>query len=741
MCDHSEDPSLTVKKQRPALILLDNRPDSVEKLARDLRAIGSTLCVVAKATEYKDKIAGKIFDIALLDVCLHDPADAKDRSGIQVAAESAPLTPETMYVFISRPVIVEDAGVVLQMFNRQVGAMRDRSQRVRLAEGYADKESPPEVVAMAKDVLGSMGLPCEDISGFPIEASSDCWSGIAKALEYKVRASLPGRNLVEPEEQFLRILRQLSHRDFLKLNGLALNSVSKGRSRSIVLSVTARYGQDEVRTIVKIGARVTIEMERDNYSTGVPKLLQVGKYPMMTGFTCSRQLAGIAYSELGKGEALPRTFSDEFWKYSPRRVQAILDEVFHQIIMPPRPPTATDTSLISSYRRRFQTLASGSALFDEHLPRIRQKCHFIKTTDACDRWTLKVDDTAIEVMAPDRVLQFEAFKWDTMPHFECLLHGDLHGDNIIISDESDIFLIDFTHTAPHHAALDFVIMESMVRNQFLRDIFENQERHGFKTQQDIQRIYTEWVRLELLFAQEEWKRASDYCGSQGLEDTLGKLVSVVKWLRHNAKLHNYYEDYRLYQAGLGMVALSFLSLPDQSPHKSMFQSILLISSTLALNNSLDTSSTAKMVYLNPLTGLAAQDKHLAEVFCANRLRIERNMRDRMDRVEAQLRTTGQRGNTLLVGKLKALTPALEGGVRRLHREVDIMTAQADTLAGSESSPEARGLHNLVAMYTFLQELATNDEFKKCELFRIIENCFVSLMKELKTEPVEPRKND
>jgi len=51
--------------------------------------------------------------------------------------------------------------------------------------------------------------------------------------------------------------------------------------------------------------------------------------------------------------------------------------------------------------------------------------------------------------------------------YECIVHGDLHGENILVDDNQNAWLIDFAATKTGHFLQDFVELDSVIRFQLL----------------------------------------------------------------------------------------------------------------------------------------------------------------------------------------------------------------------------------------------------------------------------------
>jgi hypothetical protein len=218
-------------------------------------------------------------------------------------------------------------------------------------------------------------------------------------------------------------------------------------------------------------------------------------------------------------------------------------------------------------------------------------------------------------------------------YYEAVVHGDLHPDNILLTASDRTYLIDFSHTQEQHAALDYIVMEAMVRSYLLRQCLEK----ILVTQESkhlLNRAALQWVDIEGAIYMEDWTRAMQIPQKESWGAEYIKLTSVIRWLRESAKRKNFLEPLEFYHAGLGMTCYSFVGLPDESEVREVSREALLIAAALSFSKCLG-GSLKKPDMLLPLE-MAQLDESLAGIAAAWRGWILRKARGHLEKVKGTI---------------------------------------------------------------------------------------------------------
>jgi hypothetical protein len=490
------------------------------------------------------------------------------------------------------------------MFNRRADLVNGR-----LAEAYIDKADIAAVVDMCRSVLGAK----QDRSWrVPIFADGDTWNAMKLDLHSKIAKGMRtrGSELVDGERQCIQILRRLASDDLMPLKEVRLDRVNHGRSRTIVLTTTARYDPTGAMrsTVVKIGDRALVQGERDNYVRWVPSFVRFAAYPEMTGAASSRQLAGIGYSMLGDSNDPAETFVDRYWDLAEEDSQKILDDVFNSLLAPKQDPKEQHNSTIrQEYGDRFQQLQK-----DDFADAIGRYCRHCKIDARQDSWVIPVGNRSRTVSSPMIVIDDEMFK----SFWVSVVHGDLHGENIIVGKDNRPFLIDFAHIGERHVFLDYVVMEVSVRMHLLKSLLSRLPK------EEVQKYVGTWIEVEEWLTLDEQERGENIPseGVKGME-ALTRLGRLVLWLRKNAWLHGFEDTYHNYYGALGMASLTSPFLPDDTEEKVKYGVRKALLSCAAFSLAKAPTMAGRRPLDDAMATPDSRDAFLASLLVASRLRI------------------------------------------------------------------------------------------------------------------------
>jgi CheY-like chemotaxis protein len=560
----------------PSILVADNRLGQLSTLMDLLERHGFSLTPVSSRQDALRALESNIFDLALLDVSFTDVVG--EAEGLILAQDIARRAPETPVVFISRPEFI-NVEIVLKMFN-----LDEETRGSRLAEAYVNKYEPDRVLETCRAVLTSSGCVAPVA---PIRVDEESWRSIETQLTKKVGADFKQRSepLVTPVRQFVQILRRITFHHCMRLREVRVQSVSRGRSRTVVVVATSTYKPTDAEhhIVIKIGTTEMLKIERDNYLQWIQSFVQCGSYPTLTTFVTSRQLAGIAYSMVkSEGEPAP-TFTDRFWEMSEEQSRAVLARVFGDMLLThDRALIARARTLQQEYRDRFRALKNTQQL-ELNLASI---CDSVKIGRASgSRWEFLIGREWVRTRNPLQAIPEDFFD----PYVEAVVHGDLHTDNVIVPQDRT-FLIDFAHTGPHHVFLDYVTMEVSVRYYLLRQLLE---RPG----SDVEAQSRRWLELEIALARLDPIQMFSVTASDLGDDVppeLARLMNVIIWLRHSAFVRGYRDSYRNYFAAVGMASITLPLLPDESskPVRHAIRRTILLTASLALDKAAELKTEA-----------------------------------------------------------------------------------------------------------------------------------------------------
>lgn len=550
---------MIAKDYRQRILIVDDQPVEIRSLIDSLGR-GDSRRKATNAYEVKHVkspeeaitfLQKHLCDLLLIDVNL-DPSDPHDESGISLAQKVAVVAPDSAIIFLSRPSGVNQAQTVLQMLNLDVQGLTDRG---RLAEAFVRKGNQ-DIKKYISRVLNDQHSGLLAV----IKADPETWTFIESELEARIQSEL-GMQLIEGERQVLRLLVEVARNNFMTLSEIQVHPVGRGRSRTIVLHMTARYSTGhEANAIVKIGRKETVQMELRAYSKEISGFVRLNSYPHMAGFGQSRQLAGIGYTFLQGDRAQSPSFGDRFWTLDESASMGILSEVLDGALTPTLSPKwHSNRDLWTVYAERYLSLTNpAQAIRRENIAR---KLGPIQNS----QWNVCIGGESLSLPNPTvTVDSSRLFYW---PFCTAAVHGDLHVDNIIALQPSaqpdalhsklHAFLIDFAHTGEQHVFMDYTVMEISVRSHLLRALFTQEigTLHLLKKQ---------WEELELELHRVALERGFDAgltVGSKNPDGRLSRLARMILWLRRSAKLRYFMEPTRNYFASLHMTSQAVLAVP------------------------------------------------------------------------------------------------------------------------------------------------------------------------------------
>jgi CheY-like chemotaxis protein len=586
----------------PRILVVDDQRDQVDLVIKRLGEEGLDVLSAESRQQAFEALGVNVIDIALIDINLRQD-EPRDRDGLYLAEELDKRAPEAQVVFISRPRYL-DVPTVLEMFNRRTDLVKGR-----LAEAYIYKADVAAVVGMCHSLLGAK----QDRSWrVPVLAAGETWNAVRRDLHSKIGSVMESRGskLVDGERQCVQILTRLASDDLMPLKEVRIDRVNHGRSRTIVLTTTAQYHPTGAlrSTVVKIGDRALVQAERNNYVKWVPSFVRYAAYPEMTGAAASRQLAGIGYSMLGDSNDPAETFVDRYWDLAEEGSLKILDDVFHSLLAPKQNPREQRNSTIrQEYGTRFQHLQK-----DDFQVAIDNYCRHCNIDARKDLWVIPVGKKFRTVSSPTTFTENEMFK----PFWVTVVHGDLHGENIIVSKDSRPFLIDFAHIGERHVFLDYVVMEVSVRMHLLRHLLSRLPK------EKVQKYIGTWIEVEEWLALEEQERGGEVPseGADGME-ALSRLARLVLWLRRNAWLHGFNDTYHNYYGALGMASLTSPFLPDDTEERVKYAVRRALLSCAAFSLAKAPTTAGRRPLDDAMATPASRDAFLASLLVVSRFRI------------------------------------------------------------------------------------------------------------------------
>jgi anti-anti-sigma factor len=276
----------------------------------------------------------------------------------------------------------------------------------------------------------------------------------ADAAEKRIRISAPVDFLSEPYKTFLA--RRL-YRDSSKLE----LKVLQGGFSAQTFHVTSwdAEGRKLRPTVLKIADRDMITREATHCKEyAMPYILN--NSAMILGTEFYGQAGALRYNFVGIGgeESKLKWLTDYYLEWTPEQLEPLFDKIFLQILKPWYGQAVQKP--IYPYLDHDPTRV--------FFPDIFSKAYDVLGVSADDQY-VKVSETGRNMLNPYWVLKHQyPHKRDlAVDYFSSICHGDLNMQNILLDDQMNVYLIDFSETRPRSAVSDFARLEAIFMTEFL----------------------------------------------------------------------------------------------------------------------------------------------------------------------------------------------------------------------------------------------------------------------------------
>jgi CheY-like chemotaxis protein len=257
-------------------------------------------------------------------------------------------------------------------------------------------------------------------------------------------------------------LDELLRRLFHKAVELIVQPLSSGKSGTGVLWVQPFYSSGGAPAkVVKFGDYHEIHIEYENFKSYVSPYVGGGRSAAIDDLRRTARLGGIIYSHLGTASERLESFGSYYSRSDISEIKSTLDRLFHGTCGPwyANAGVLHPYDLTEHYRRRLGFTADNleRALTDNLKSVVTKMIHGRKVLHFNTLGGTR--DFADPFLALDR----HYFR----STYECITHGDLHSDNILVDANGQTWLIDFQGTGPGHILRDVAELDSVVRFQLL----------------------------------------------------------------------------------------------------------------------------------------------------------------------------------------------------------------------------------------------------------------------------------
>lgn len=425
---------------KPRVLIADNN-ESSRNMYRELIAywgfepllahgMGAALLEDArlKAREYRCQLA-------IIDLRLVDDLDEEDTSGLSLVPNVRP----AVSIIVSASVDIENVRLSL---SDEIGAA-----------SYVGKGEGPEIL---RDKLEREARKlCAARKEITIEPE-DLLTHITATL-VKVN-SLPAGYQDQIADLFVRLFPQARHLRLERLEaGPPASTCSTApRPKSVILKV---YENGKQPVIVKVARAEKMSVEVERYQKYIHGYLKRNLHPLLSSPIILWDIGGAIYTLLGSTDS--QTFSRYYSEASFADIEYSLTRFFGE----------TWSDLYAKSKE-----GQNVSLFKEY----------------CKIWGKEWYERICKFHAPDpkdsmgneltnKIVPINPIKWlqenmgdnaeDDKSITACtalaVTHGDLHGDNLLIDENRNAWVIDFERTGEGHILQDFVELEADLINRLM----------------------------------------------------------------------------------------------------------------------------------------------------------------------------------------------------------------------------------------------------------------------------------
>jgi anti-anti-sigma factor len=274
------------------------------------------------------------------------------------------------------------------------------------------------------------------------------------AAEKRIRISAPDDFLSEPYKAFL------ARRLYKDSSRLELKALQGGFSaQTFHVNSWDAEGRKLRPTVLKIAGRDMITREASRCREyAMPYILN--NSAMILGTEFYGESGALRYNFVGIGgeESKLKWLTDYYLAWSPEQLEPLFDKIFLQILKPWYGQAVSKT--IYPYRDHDPTKT--------FFPDIYEKASDLLGVSA-DEKQVYVKETGRNMLNPYWVLKhkYPEERDFAVEYQSAICHGDLNMQNILLDQQMNVYLIDFSETRPRSVVSDFARLEAIFMTEFM----------------------------------------------------------------------------------------------------------------------------------------------------------------------------------------------------------------------------------------------------------------------------------
>jgi CheY-like chemotaxis protein len=365
--------------------------------------------------------------LALMDMRLIDDFDDDDKSGLELIPKLKPAS----CIMVSARANLADA----------------REGEEKGAAGFVGKGEGPK--ALQEKLEREAQKICAQKKGLSIEPV-EILGRLASTL---LGNHIPRQYHDQIADAFLRLFpdAQLLRVEKVGTSHISSDLLTVPRPRSVILKV---YEDDRQPVIVKLARVHKVKRELRNFREYIEGRLFGNFVPVLRRECVLWDIGGLKLSYVG---TIDQTFSNFFRTNRVGRIRQSLTNFFKNTWSPyyEQPTEARNVSLFDLYCQVWEM---------DWVERIQRFQDFHpEDVMGRERWEQAQAPNPIEWVKENILNGRDASIVEYTK--TAITHGDLHGDNILVDTNNNIWVVDFERTGPGHILQDFIELESDIINR------------------------------------------------------------------------------------------------------------------------------------------------------------------------------------------------------------------------------------------------------------------------------------
>jgi len=417
---------------KPRVLIVDNN-ERVKNMYKELLTHWGFSPVLAQGVgnglleDAKRKVKEHRCQLALVDLRLVDDLDEEDVSGLKLVPEIKP----AVSLIVSASVEIENVRL-----SDEIGAA-----------SYVGKGEGPKV--LKEKLEREAGKLCASKKEISIGPDS-----ILVHVANILCENVPSEYHDQITDTFVRLFPNAKS---LRLERLGTEAtITVPRPKSVILKV---YEDNKQPVIVKLARAYKMSVEVDRFQKYIQGYLKGYFHPLLSNPIILWDLGGAIYTSLGSTDS--NTFSKFYNEASITDIEYSLNHFFRQTWSPlyAEPKQCKNVSLFKEYCRVW-----GRDWYE----RVR-KFSVLNPREIMGN-DLPMEITPIDPIAWLQENIGEAATEDqsiTTSTALAVTHGDLHGDNLLIDEYRNAWVIDFERSGEGHILQDFVELEGDIINRLI----------------------------------------------------------------------------------------------------------------------------------------------------------------------------------------------------------------------------------------------------------------------------------